>query len=41
MPEMRLWNFIAPGDAHGVPVEVAQRYAVEDGRWVPVEGDPQ
>jgi methylmalonyl-CoA/ethylmalonyl-CoA epimerase len=40
MPWLR-WNFIAPGDANGVLVEVAQRYAVEADRWVPVEGDPQ
>jgi methylmalonyl-CoA/ethylmalonyl-CoA epimerase len=40
MPWLR-WNFIAPGDANGVLVEVAQRYAVEGDRWVSVEGDPQ
>jgi hypothetical protein len=24
-----------------VLVEVAQRYQVSDGKWAPVEGDPQ
>ena len=35
------WNFVPNDWSGGVLVEVAQRYAVSDGRWVPVEGDPQ
>ena len=39
MPWLR-WNFVPPDYAHGVLVEVAQRYQVEGDEWVPVEGDP-
>ena len=35
------WNFVPNDWSGGVLVEAAQRYAVSDGRWVPVEGDPQ
>jgi methylmalonyl-CoA/ethylmalonyl-CoA epimerase len=35
------WNFVPQDWSGGVLVEVAQRYQVDDGRWVPVEGDPQ
>lgn len=35
------WNFVPNDHASGVLVEVAQRYRVKDGKWAPVEGDPQ
>jgi methylmalonyl-CoA/ethylmalonyl-CoA epimerase len=35
------WNFVPNDWSGGVLVEVAQRYQVEDGKWAPVEGDPQ
>lgn len=35
------WNFVPNDHSGGVLVEVAQRYGVRDGRWVPVAGDPQ
>lgn len=28
------WTFVPPRKAHGVLIEVAQRYRVENGRWV-------
>lgn len=40
MPWLK-WNFIPPDYVGGVLIEVAQRYAVEGDRWVPVPGDPQ
>lgn len=40
MPWLK-WNFVPPDYAHGILVEVAQRYRVEGEEWVPVEGDPQ
>ncbi len=35
------WNFVPMEHSSGVLVEVAQRYQVKDGKWEPVEGDPQ
>jgi methylmalonyl-CoA/ethylmalonyl-CoA epimerase len=35
------WNFVPADYSSGVLVEVAQRYQVQDNRWVPVDGDPQ
>jgi methylmalonyl-CoA/ethylmalonyl-CoA epimerase len=35
------WNFVPNDYSSGVLVEVAQRYQVRDGKWAPVEGDPQ
>jgi len=35
------WNFVPNDHSSGVLVEVAQRYQVSDGKWAPVEGDPQ
>jgi methylmalonyl-CoA/ethylmalonyl-CoA epimerase len=35
------WNFVPADYSSGVLVEVAQRYRVQDGKWAPVEGDPQ
>ena len=35
------WNFVPPDWSGGVLIEVAQRYQVDDGKWAPVEGDPQ
>jgi len=35
------WNFVPPDWSGGVLIEVAQRYRVGDGRWQPVDGDPQ
>jgi len=35
------WNFVPTDYSGGVLVEVAQRYQVKDGKWAPVEGDPQ
>jgi methylmalonyl-CoA/ethylmalonyl-CoA epimerase len=35
------WNFVPQDYSGGVLVEVAQRYKIEDGAWVPMEGDPQ
>ena len=35
------WNFVAKDWSGGVLLEIAQRYRVDDGAWVPVEGDPQ
>lgn len=40
MPWLK-WNFVPPDYAHGILIEVAQRYRVEGEQWVPVEGDPQ
>jgi methylmalonyl-CoA/ethylmalonyl-CoA epimerase len=31
------WNFVAPGDAHGVLIEISQQYSVRDGKWVEPE----
>lgn len=28
------WTFVGPDDGHGVLIEVATRYKVENGRWV-------
>ncbi len=28
------WTFVPPRKAHGVLIEVAQRYKVQDGKWV-------
>jgi methylmalonyl-CoA/ethylmalonyl-CoA epimerase len=35
------WNFVPNDYTGGVLLEVAQRYQVKDGKWAPVEGDPQ
>ena len=35
------WNFVPSEWSGGVLIEVAQRYRVDEGRWAPVEGDPQ
>jgi len=39
MPWLK-WNFVPPDYVGGVLIEVAQRYNVEGGEWVPVPGDP-
>ena len=39
MPWLK-WNFVPPDYVGGVLIEVAQRYDVEGGQWVPVPGDP-
>lgn len=36
MPWLK-WTFVPPRKAHGVLIEVARRYRVEEGRWVPDE----
>ncbi len=33
------WTFVPPKKAHGVLIEVAQRYKVENGKWVKDEGN--
>ena len=40
MPWLK-WNFVPPEYVGGVLIEVAQRYDVDGGEWVPVPGDPQ
>ncbi len=34
MPWLK-WTFVPPKKAHGVLIEVARRYRVENGEWVP------
>jgi|SRR5579872_3765090 len=31
------WNFVAPANAHGVLIEISQRYKVVNGKWVEAE----